>query len=93
MVIAVATGEVIHKLASQLNWLLSLQAKTFIASSILADSLGLTSEGTTSSTYRLMADLIDSGVDRSALDEARRELSKMPEAIFTAAPLGSLVSR
>jgi phosphoesterase RecJ-like protein len=79
---AVATGEVIYKLAEQLDWPLNLQAKTHIASSILADSLGLTSEGTTAGTYRIMADLIDSGVDRPALEEARRALSKMSDPIF-----------
>lgn len=79
---AVATGEVIYKLAKQLKWALNLQAKTHIASSILADSLGLTSEGTTAATYRIMADLIESGVDRPALEEARRAFMKMPETIF-----------
>ena len=79
---AVATGEVIYKLASQLNWMLNLQAKTCVASSILSDSLGLSSEGTTAETYRIMADLIDGGVDRPALEEARRALTKMPEVIF-----------
>jgi len=79
---AVATGEVIYKLAQELKWKLNLHAKTFVASSILADSLGLTSEGTTANTYRIMADLIESGVDRPRLEEARRALSKMPEVIF-----------
>lgn len=79
---AVATGEAIYKLADQLKWPLNLQAKTHIASSILADSLGLTSEGTTSFTYRIMADLIESGVDRPALEEARRAFMKMPESIY-----------
>ncbi len=79
---AVATGEVIYKLASQLKWPLNLVAKTHIASSILADSLGLASEGTTAQTYRTMADLIEAGVDRPALEQARRALSKMPEIIF-----------
>ncbi|MGZ6005107.1 MAG: DHH family phosphoesterase [Candidatus Saccharimonadales bacterium] len=79
---AVATGEVIYKLAQQLKWPLNLQASSMIAGSILADSLGLTSEGTTASTYRIMADLIDSGVDRPALEEARRQLTKMPAEIF-----------
>lgn len=79
---AVATGEVIYHLANQLKWPLNLMAKTHIASSILADSLGLTSEGTTAATYRIMADVIESGVDRPALEEARRALSKMPELIF-----------
>lgn len=79
---AVATGEVIYKLADQLKWPLNLQSKTFIASSVLSDSLGLTSELVTADTYRLMADLTDAGVDRPALEEARRELSKMPAIIL-----------
>jgi bifunctional oligoribonuclease and PAP phosphatase NrnA len=79
---AVATGEVIYKLASQLNWQLNLKAKTHIASSILSDSQGLSSELVGANTYRLMADLIEAGVDRPALEEARRELGKMPESIF-----------
>ncbi len=79
---AVSTGEAIHQLATQLKWPLNIHAKTFIASSILADSLGLTTEETSSETYRTMADLIDGGVDRPALEEARRALMKMPEPIF-----------
>lgn len=79
---AVAAGEVIFKLAKQLDWPLNLPAKTHIASAILSDSLGLTSDGTTAETYRIMAELIESGVDRPALEEARRALSKMPEEVF-----------
>lgn len=79
---AVATGEVIYKLAKQFDWPLNLTAQSHIASSILADSLGLSSEGTTASTYRIMADLVDGGVDRPALEEARRAFTKMPEVIF-----------
>ena len=79
---AVATGEVVYKLSKKLGWKLNLQAKTHIASSILSDSLGLSSVGTTADTYLVMADLVGSGVDRPALEEARREYSKMPEKIF-----------
>ena len=79
---AVATGEVVYKLAHLLEWPLNLSAKTHIASSILSDSLGLTSEGTTAETYSIMADLIGSGVDRPALEEARRALTKMHVDIF-----------
>lgn len=79
---AVAAGEVIYNLANELDWKLCLQANTYIASSILSDSLGLTSVGTTAGTYRIMANLIESGVDRQALDEARRSLIKMPEPIY-----------
>ncbi len=79
---AVATGELIYHLAKQLGWELNLMANTQLASSILSDSLGLSSEGTTAETYRIMADLIDNGVDRPALEEARRALNKMPETIY-----------
>ncbi|MBI1857382.1 DHH family phosphoesterase [Candidatus Saccharibacteria bacterium] len=79
---AVATGEVIYKLADELNWPLNLQAKTHITSSILSDSLGLSSEGTTPNTYRIMADLIEGGVNRIKLEEARRAQAKMPKTIF-----------
>ena len=80
--VAVASGAVVYLLAQQLSWPLNLQAKTHITSSILADSLGLSSEGTLPRTYRIVADLIESGVDRAALEEARRAFSKMPESIF-----------
>jgi phosphoesterase RecJ-like protein len=80
--IAVASGAVVYLLAEQLSWPLNLQAKTHITSSILADSLGLSSEGTLPRTYRIIADLVEAGVDRAALEEARRAFSKMPEKIF-----------
>ncbi len=80
--LAVATGEVIYKLARDLKWPLDVLAKTHIASAILSDSLGLSSAGTTPETYRIVADLIESGVNRQTLEEARRAYQKMPELIF-----------
>lgn len=79
---AVATGEVIYKTANELSWDINLQAKTHITSSILSDSLGLSSEGTTPQTYRIIADLIEGGVNRTTLEEARRALQKMPHEIY-----------
>ena len=38
---AVSTGEVVYKIAQELNWPLSIEAKNMIAVSILSDSLGL----------------------------------------------------
>lgn len=73
---AVATGEVIYKLAKTLNWPLSTEANKHIAVSILSDSLGLTSEGTTVDSIRILADVVESGVKLSDLDSARRELMK-----------------
>ena len=78
----VATGEVIYELAKSASWELSVPAMNMLAQSILSDSLGLSSDATTSDTYRRMADMIDAGVDRVALEEARRELSRMAEPVF-----------
>jgi len=61
---------------------MSVAALELIASSILADSLGLTTANTTSDTYRTMADIIDGGVSRPKLEELRRAVNKMPQSIF-----------
>ena len=51
-------------------------------SSILGDTQGLSNELASPLTYRLMADMIEAGVDRPALEELRREFGKMPSEIF-----------
>ncbi len=78
----VSTGEVIYGLAQELQWPLNIPAQEFIMSSILADSLGLASENTTADTYRVMAELVDNGVNRPHLEELRRALTKMPVSIL-----------
>lgn len=70
---AVATGEVIYNLAKELNWPLDINARNMIAVSILSDSLGLMTDATTPQSIRIIADLVESGVNLPELDEARRE--------------------
>lgn len=78
----VSTGELIFSLAKQLNWPLPLDAQEFIMTSILGDSMGLTTENTTAETYRVMAELVDAGVERPKLEELRRQFNKMHPDIF-----------
>lgn len=78
----VSTGELIFSLAKQLNWPLALEACNFIATSILADSMGLVTENTSAETYRVMAELVEQGVSRPALEEQRRAYNKMHPEIF-----------
>lgn len=78
----VATGELIYEIALALGWPISIFAGENITQSILSDSLGLTSEGTSTQTYRRVADLIDKGVNRPKLEEARRALAKMQPSVF-----------
>jgi phosphoesterase RecJ-like protein len=78
----VSTGELIYDLAGSLSWPLPLDAQEFIMTSILGDSMGLTTENTSAETYRVMAKLIEAGVSRPKLEELRREYNKMHPDIF-----------
>lgn len=77
-----STGELIYVLAKQLDWPLHPDACEFIVTSILGDTQGLTNDLASAETYRIMADLLDSGVSRPAIEEQRRQLSKMPAEIY-----------
>lgn len=79
---AVATGEVIFELARQLDWPLNLAAKNNLAVAILADSLGLTSSGTTARSIHVIGDLVEGGVKIAELENKRRDmLRKSPEIV------------
>lgn len=73
---AVATGEVIYELAMQLNWPLNQTAKDMLALSIMADSLGLTTEATSGRSIHIIAELVDGGVNIAKLENKRRELMR-----------------
>jgi len=78
----VSTGELIYEVAQTLKWKMSVPAQEKIMQSILSDTLGLSTEATTSSTYRRMAEMLEAGVDRYALDESRKLLSKMDPSVY-----------
>ncbi len=79
---AVATGEVIYELAKQLKWPLDSSAMQLIAMAILSDSLGLMSQSTTPRSIRIIAELVEAGVNLPELESARREtLKREPELI------------
>ncbi len=78
----VSTGELIYHLATEYKWPLSKQAQEYIMTSILADSMGLTSDNTTAETYRVMAAMVEAGISRPKLEEQRRAFSRMPVPIF-----------
>jgi phosphoesterase RecJ-like protein len=78
----VSTGELLFSLANDLQWPIDNESGSLIMTSILADSMGLTTENTSASTYRTMAELIELGVSRTLLEEQRRLFNKMPVEIF-----------
>lgn len=77
---AVATGEVIYELSTQLGWPVSLPAMKLLTSSIMSDSLGLTSEGTSARSIHIIGELVGRGVSIAELENNRRErMRKSPE--------------
>lgn len=78
----VATSELIHEIAIELKWPLPVDACEMLAVSIMSDSLGLTTSSTTPSSFRVMADLVERGVDLAKLDAARRELMKKEQILI-----------
>ena len=77
-----SAGELIYILSQELHWTVSVVAGEYIMSSILGDTQGLSNELAKPITYRIVADLIENGVNRQNLEEIRREYGKMPESIF-----------
>ena len=79
---AVATAEVIYNLAHANKWAINPQAAEQLLLAVLSDSLGLTSEGTTSDGVRIVADLFDLGASISEIEARRREfMKKTPEIL------------
>jgi bifunctional oligoribonuclease and PAP phosphatase NrnA len=79
---ASSTGELIYHLSQQANWNVNSAAGENLLTAVLGDTQGLTNSLARPDTYRMVANLIELGVDRQALEERRRESSKMPESIF-----------
>ncbi len=69
---AVSTGEVIYNLCKQLHWKVTKDAAGLLATSILADSLGLTVESTTAHSIHTLAELVEHGADLAQLEATRR---------------------
>jgi len=79
---AVATGEIIYELSKQLAWVMNRSAQEMIATSILSDSLGLTSEGTSARSIHIIGELVEQGVSIAELESRRREMMrKSPELV------------
>lgn len=73
---AVATGELIYELAQQLDWQLNDEARNMLAVSIMSDSLGLVSEGTSARSIQIISELVEQGVSLAKLDSERRQMMR-----------------
>ena len=79
---AVASSEIIYKLASTSCWQISTQAAEDMMIAIMSDSLGLTIQNVTAETYYTVGHLVELGAHNSMIEERRREYSKKPADIL-----------
>jgi bifunctional oligoribonuclease and PAP phosphatase NrnA len=78
----VATGQLIFDIAYSCKWPINERAAEHMVVSILADSLGLTSAGTTPASFRTMAELVELGADVAVIEARRREFMKKDPEIL-----------
>ncbi len=70
---AVATSELVTRIGQKLKWPINERAATKLASALLADSLGLTTSGTTAKSVAALAELTARGANLYELAKLRRE--------------------
>jgi phosphoesterase RecJ-like protein len=88
---AVATSEVIYRLSEESGWNINQRAAENMMIAIMSDSLGLTTQNVSSTTYTVCAKLADLGAKNSAIEERRREYMKKSQDIL--AYKGKLINR
>lgn len=86
-----ATGQVIFSLATDAGWIINSRAAEHLFISIMSDTLGLTTEGTTVDTFRTIASLVELGANSATIESRRREFMKKSADIL--AYKGRLIDR
>lgn len=79
---AVATSELLYRLAQTAGWNITPDAAESMFISIQADSLGLTTPSTTAHSYQVAADLVTLGANPADIENRRREYMKKPADIL-----------
>lgn len=79
---AVATSEILYRLAETAGWTITPEAAESMFISIQADSLGLTTQNTTPESYRVAAELVALGAVPADIEARRREYMKKPADIL-----------
>lgn len=79
---AVATSELLFKVANENGWVVNEQAAEHMLLAILSDSLGLTSEAVTAESLKVVTSLVEHGASISKIEIARREFMKKSATIL-----------
>lgn len=88
---AVATSEIIYKLAAQNEWHITAQAAENMLIAIMSDSLGLTTQNVSPNSFFVAGKLTELGASNAEIENRRREyMKKSPEIL---AYKGELIGR
>ena len=79
---AVATSEIIYKLAKQNDWKITQQGAEDMLIAIMSDSLGLSTQAVTPQTFRIAAELTELDAHNHEIEARRREFMKKPAEIL-----------
>ncbi len=88
---AAATSELIFAAARQFDWPINQRAATYMLTSILGDTLGLTTPSVTVRTMETATELVRLGANPSDIESRRREYMRKPADIL--AYKGELIER
>ena len=79
---AVATGEILYKLATEADWTINPQAAENMLIAIMSDSLGLTTPNVTPNSFFVAGKLTELGASNAEIESRRREfMKKSPEIL------------
>ena len=79
---AVATSELLFKIAHENGWQINPQAAENMLLAMLSDSLGLTSEAITAESLQTVTDLVKHGASIATIEAARRQYMKKSPSIL-----------
>lgn len=79
---AVATSEIIYKLAVDSKWTINQQAAENLLIAIMSDSLGLTVQSVSPQTFFIAGKLTELGASNSSIEKRRREYMKKSAEIL-----------
>lgn len=80
---AAATSELVFHIAKKHAWHVSPEAAEAMLSSILGDTLGLSTQSVSATTFEVAAELVKHGAHPAVIEQKRREFMKKPADILT----------
>ena len=79
---AVATSDLIYKLAIDADWKINQQAAENMLVALMSDSLGFTTQNVSTQTFMIASKLTELGASSSTIETRRREfMKKLPEIL------------